>query len=102
MLHFACFYGKPEAVSYALEKNFDINAQNSEGHTPLHLGIINKHTEIVKKLLENNADLYKKNKSGHYPIHEAIICGDLELVKLLEKSLPRIKDATFTEMHLAA
>lgn len=64
-------YG-PELVKYAT-----MNAEDSEGATPLHIAARKGHAEVVKALLVNlQTDtirdlLRKKDKQGQTPLHEA-------------------------------
>ena len=54
-LHWACYAGAENAVSYLIANNADPNLQDSDGFTPLHLSIKSaeaiKSSRIVKQLL---------------------------------------------------
>lgn len=39
-LHWACFYGNEHVVNFLVSLNVEINAQDFEGLTPLHLAVL--------------------------------------------------------------
>lgn len=49
------------------KKNIDINSQDSEGSTPLHLAMSQGDAEYTLLLLENRAKTTIKNKDGIFP-----------------------------------
>ena len=48
-------------------KGSDINKQNVDGDTPLHLAVRNKNMKIIKILLDHKAKLDIPNKEGEIP-----------------------------------
>lgn len=50
-------------------KNININQQDKDGDTPLHIAIFLANFKIVKILLENNADPLIIDKWGQTPLH---------------------------------
>ncbi len=50
-------------------KNININQQDKDGDTPLHISIFLANAKIVKMLLENNADPLIIDKWGQTPLH---------------------------------
>lgn len=56
-LHYAVYREYLEAVTYLLSKNVDVNVQDKQGITPLHLSINMGNIEIIKKLLDSKAKL---------------------------------------------
>ncbi len=50
-------------------KNININQQDKDGDTPLHIAIFLANSKIVKILLENNADPLIIDKWGQTPLH---------------------------------
>jgi len=64
----------------------DINTQDEDGNTPLHLAIQDKHQEVIKVLLKNQkANVGCFNKAGYAPIHSAVYSNDVEIVDVLLK-----------------
>ena len=77
VLHVAAHYASIEMVEYLLgkeEMKLAIDAQDCEGHTPLHLAILN--SEIVKLLLSHGADMEVQDEYGRTPAHRAA-CGGI-------------------------
>lgn len=66
----------------------DINAQNNEGVTPLHLACQNGYLSIVKALLENEnhkIDVNIKDIIGWVPLCYAILSQNKDIINLLVK-----------------
>ena len=61
-----------EVVTTLVQLGADVNAQNSLGHTPLHLA---RSAGIVTLLLEAGADLHRRNYEGNTPLYTAICQG---------------------------
>jgi ankyrin repeat protein len=51
-LHHACCAGRNTTVGYLLEKNANVNADNKNNETPLHLAFGNGHMEIIRLLMQ--------------------------------------------------
>jgi hypothetical protein len=51
-LHHACCAGRNSAVAYLLDKKADVNADNKNKETPLHLAFGNGHMEIIRLLMQ--------------------------------------------------
>lgn len=65
-LHMACNWGMEEVVRTLLEHHADINAQDSELKTPIHIAIINQEHAITNLLVEQQQlDLRLRDKYGH-------------------------------------
>ena len=76
VLHIAAQNTSIEMVTYLLgkeEMKMAINSQDCEGHTPLHLAILN--SEIVKLLLSHGADMGAQDIYGRTPAHRAACSG---------------------------
>ena len=67
-LHWACYFGSEEAVNFLLYLDANINQQDKEKITPLHLAVNEGKENIVIKLLQKNADRYLPNIKGELPI----------------------------------
>lgn len=84
ILHAFALHGLLEPIKYLVEKeNFDLDAQERNGGTPLTYAIQNNRYDVAKYLLEKGA----KQLYGWmvYPIHDACDSGNLEMVKLMVK-----------------
>lgn len=67
-LHWACYYSSEESANYLLSLKVDINAQDKDKVTPLHLATSKNAINIVKTLLRNGADRKKLNIENQLPI----------------------------------
>lgn len=56
------------------DKNININQQDKDGDTPLHIAIFLSNIKITKFLLENNADPILIDKWGQTPLHRICFC----------------------------
>ena len=56
-----------ELVKYFIDKGSDVNKQNFDKETPLHLAARNKNMKIIKILLDHKAKLDIPNKDGEIP-----------------------------------
>ena len=68
-----------------LSEGADLEAQNTDGWTPLHLAAEHSETPaVVKVLLDAGADPNTRNKSGRTPLHRAAVFSKTpEVVKVL-------------------
>lgn len=71
-----------EIIEYLIEKGADVEIQNEDGVTPLHLAAFTK-TALI--LLEHGADINQKDNRGNTPLHAAVIAGEehREMIKFL-------------------
>lgn len=98
MLHTACRDGDMKKVDYLISQGANLNLQDFQGSTALHLSIqpisIFHTINIIIKLIENNCKLNIQDKNGKTPLHIACIIGSEEIISLLLKShaLPYILD----------
>ena len=84
-LHFAAFFGKPEAARVLLEHGADVAAwtRNPFANQPLHAASAGRHIEVCRVLVSAGADVDARQHGGFTPLHEAAQHGDIELVELL-------------------
>lgn len=64
-----------------------LEAENYEGHTPLHVAVIHKDAEMVRLLREAGADLNKPEPTcGRSPLHLAVEAQAADVLELLLKA----------------
>ncbi len=63
-LHFAAQYDSAGAVDILFCHNANIDAVDSNGNTPLHVGILHDSGQTAQFLIERGADCTLKNKAG--------------------------------------
>ena len=66
-LHWACFIGSEVSFNFIINYYDDINIQDNDGFTPLHLAVVSEKTEIVKKLLQKGANKEIRDLKGRTP-----------------------------------
>jgi uncharacterized protein len=84
-LHFACFFGQPEAVRRLIGKRAEIDsvASNPMKVMPLHSAASARNLEAARLLLEHGALANARQQAGWVPIHAAAQNGDRAMVQLL-------------------
>ena len=88
-LHLACTWGQEKVVSALVEHECDINVQDAEGNTPLHVAILNQHSPIIEILLRQaNIDLKAKNQVGQTPFATALMRKNNSASSLILKKDP--------------
>jgi ankyrin repeat protein len=88
-LHFACFFGQPEAARLLIEGGaaVDAVAANPTQVMPLHSAASARNLEAARLLLERGAPgiVNARQQSGWVPLHAAAQNGDRPMVELLLK-----------------
>lgn len=86
-LHFACFFGQPEAARLLIENGaaIDAVAANPMQVMPLHSAASVRNLEAARLLLEHGAPVNARQQAGWVPIHAAAQNGDRAMVELLLK-----------------
>jgi len=86
-LHFACFFGQPEAARLLIESGaaVDAVAVNPMQVMPLHSAASVRNLEAARLLLEHGAPVNARQQGGWVPIHAAAQNGDRPMVELLLK-----------------
>ena len=90
LLHYAIKSDKENIVKLLLERDPDIEAQDSEGKTALIIAATRCHMPILKLLLKYNANINKqRNDIGGTALHYAVLNAsskEIEAVQLLVRS----------------
>ena len=55
------------------------------GWTPLHVAVINGHTEMAKLLHRHGADITHADQDGTFPVHAAACRGHLHIIQFLSQ-----------------
>lgn len=86
-LHFACFFGQPDAARLLIESGaaVDAVAANPTQVMPLHSAASSRNLEAARLLLEHGAPVNARQQAGWVPIHAAAQNGDRPMVELLLK-----------------
>ncbi len=86
-LHFACFFGQPQAARLLIENGaaVDAVAANPTQVMPLHSAASARNLEAARLLLEHGAPVNAPQHAGWVPIHAAAQNGDRPMAELLLK-----------------
>jgi ankyrin repeat protein len=87
-LHFAAFFGHPEAARLLIERGADLEARSTNREfalnaAPLHSAVAARQRDVIEVLLDAGADVNAVQHAGYTPLLEAAQSGDSELVELL-------------------
>ncbi|ETE61199.1 Ankyrin repeat and FYVE domain-containing protein 1, partial [Ophiophagus hannah] len=67
-LHLAACWGLEETVQCLLEFGANVNAQDAEGKSPIHVAIINQHNTIIQMMISHSAiQLSLRDRQGLTP-----------------------------------
>jgi uncharacterized protein len=84
-LHYAAFFGSPDAARLLVDRGADVNAyaDNALGVHVLNSAVASGQRETVEILLDAGADANAPTRSGHSPLNVAVANGDEEIADLL-------------------
>lgn len=84
-LHFAAFFGRPDASALLLERGAEVDAfgRGWMTGTALHSAVSRLQSEIARILLDAGANPDVRQSAGWTPLHAAAMNGDLASVDLL-------------------
>ena len=97
--------GDENLIRFLVQHNADVNIQNIDGYTLLHLLVFKNDENRCRWLLEHNADAYIQDNNGYTPLHRAVMNGAVNLIELLleHKADVNIQHKYgFTPLHLSA
>jgi uncharacterized protein len=83
-LHFACYFGQPEAARLLVEKGAKVDAvaSNPTHVMPLHSAASSRNLEAARLLLKRGAPINARQQAGWVPLHAAAQNGDRDMVAL--------------------
>ncbi|XP_013874210.1 protein phosphatase 1 regulatory subunit 16A [Austrofundulus limnaeus] len=70
-------------VQALVQSEADLNAQDNNGATLLHIASANGYMSVAEQLIENRVQLELKDSDGWTPLHAAACWGQIEVVELL-------------------
>jgi ankyrin repeat protein len=84
-LHFACYFGQPEAARLLIEKGAKVDAvaSNATQVMPLHSAASSRNLAAARLIVEHGAPVNALQQGGWVPLHAAAQNGDREMVDLL-------------------
>jgi ankyrin repeat protein len=84
-LHFACYFGQPEAARLLIEKGAKVDAvaNNATKVMPLHSASSSRNLAAARLLIEHGASVNARQQGGWVPVHAAAQNGDADMVNLL-------------------
>ena len=92
----ACMKGDLTEVKQFVSEGVDVNWKSYNNNTPLHLAVLDGHTEVVKLLINKDADRNQKNTLGKTALDIAREKNHTEIIALLEKVSGKSKKPTAT------
>ena len=75
--------GNMAQVNQYLNNGANVNFQDHNGNTALHLAVENNHFDIIKLLLERGASMTIQNQAGNTALDIAIQQGNNEIINYL-------------------
>ena len=75
--------GNMAQVNQYLNNGANVNFQDHNGNTALHLAVQNNHFDIIKFLLERGASMTIQNQAGNTALDIAIQQGNNEIINYL-------------------
>lgn len=87
-LHYAAFFGQPEAAKLLIERGADLEARSTNREfaldaAPLHSAVAARERGTIEVLLDAGADVNAVQHGGFTPLLEAAQTGQADVVELL-------------------
>lgn len=70
-------------IKRLIEEGVDVNRQDAEGNTPLHLAAAKNNTDLLQVLIKGGADVHRLNEREETPLAKAVDYSCKEAVALL-------------------
>ena len=88
LLHIASeIINEPEIIDLLVKSGANVNAQDAEGFTPLHMAAIHGNLKIVKKLVDLDADVNIVTTDGKNAAELAHLNEEMEIEEYLESKM---------------
>ena len=78
---------EPEIIDLLVKSGANVNAQDAEGFTPLHMAAIHGNLKIVKKLVDLEADVNIVTTDGKNAAELAHLNEEMEIEEYLESKM---------------
>ncbi|PAV90747.1 hypothetical protein WR25_01610 [Diploscapter pachys] len=89
-VHMAVAWGQTEVLKVLVKAGANLNVQDSDGRTPCHVAVREKHHDALKELLaaEDVTFVSMRDKFGHTTLSQAIANRDHESANLIVNRVP--------------
>lgn len=94
LMHLLCHYDYYKPLHSLLLKDVDTEIKSSDGHTPLHICVLNGSTRCFERLIEVGANINTQDKDKKTPLIDSLLMGNFYMANILlnEGADVRIKD----------
>lgn len=86
------------AIEKYIQSGADLNMQNDDGDTALHLACRHGHVDIAERLVKLGADLVTYNNAGLIPLHVAVCANHTQIVRMMLEYCRSMSD-TFEQIQ---
>nr|XP_054761417.1 ankyrin repeat domain-containing protein 50-like [Lytechinus pictus] len=97
--------GKIKEVKQLIKDGANINKEDQDGYTCLHIAVKNGQRDIIEYLIKHGADVEKTTSAGRSTLHLAALQGLLKVMKIILShggELNKGDDDGWTALHIAA